>query len=291
MGYGHVTRMAQIAEQPEFAECKFSFALREVQKADAIPCCQESQLHQAPIILTAMPGASPNFSHMLRRCGWDSLEMASQLLRAWRNLIALLTPDYLLIDHSPAATAAAITMNIPFKIIGNGFEIPKLTTPMQSIQPYADIGHQQLAEADAHIHKIFDGLNKHYGLAEQTISYPNLFNPSAGLIAGHPIMDHYGERGSEWRYLEVQNKANVAPMDLSMLGKRGQPVGYFYIDLRTKNALDNLLLISKEFELFGVLTNCRDQNTLAYLEQQGIHVYQKLLNMEQAMAIADVVIS
>lgn len=105
-------------------------------------------------------------------------------------------------------------------------------------------------------------------------------------------MDHYGVRQQPWRYLEMQNRAETAArVELPDFSQRGKPVAFFYLDGRTPHAVDNLVLLSKQFSLFGFMSNLKDDSVTAYLYQHGVVAFKHFLNMEQVMEVADVVVT
>lgn len=290
MGFGHVTRMDQIANRQEFSDCKFSYALRDVNKSHVIKTCDDDNLFQAPRVNLPFKEMSANFSHLMRRCGWDTPESAIQLVSAWRNLIKSVDPDVVLLDHSPGASAAAYTLGLPCKQVGNSFEVPLITSPMQNLHPRYRKDNDYLMEQDKIIMRSFDKVSKRFGLKEQDfLSYEALYNQKNSIIAGHPILEHYGQRSSDWKYIEQVSKVAVAEQDLDLIEKSQKPKIFFYLDARTQSLMPTLKALSKQFTLFGFISGTTTSHE--NIANADIHVFNSPLNVDQAMSICSIVLS
>lgn len=290
MGFGHVTRMDQIANRQEFSDCKFSYALRDVHKSNVIKTCNDDNLFQAPRVNIPFKEMSANFSHLMRRCGWDTPESAIQLVSAWRNLIKSVNPDVVLLDHSPGASAAAHTLGLPCKQVGNSFEVPLISSPMQNLHPKYRKDNDYLMEQDKIIMRSFEILSKRFGLKEADyLSYESLYNQKNSIIAGHPVLEHYGKRSSGWKYLEQVSKVEVAEQNLEHIEKSNKPKIFFYLDARTPSLTKALKALSKQFTLFGFLSG--STTSQESLTNSDIHAFTSPLNVEQAMSICSMVLS
>lgn len=290
MGFGHVTRMDQIANREEFSGCSFSYALRDVNKSNVIKTCNDNNLFQAPRVNIPFKEMSANFSHLMRRCGWDTPESAIQLVSAWRNLIKPVNPDVVLLDHSPGASAAAYTLGIPCKQVGNSFEVPLISAPMQNLHPSYHKDDDYLIEQDEIVQRSFDEVSKRFGLKNaERISYQALYNKENSIIAGHPILEHYGSRTSGWKYIEQVSQVSVNEQDLTHIENSDKPKMFFYLDARTPSLVQILKAFSKQFTLFGFVSGA----TTSYesLVSSDIHVFNSPLNVQQAMALSSIVLS
>jgi UDP:flavonoid glycosyltransferase YjiC (YdhE family) len=290
-GYGHVTRMRHFVNHPALSEIQFSFALREVNKANVLGQFDGSRLFQAPIINVPFPRPSPNYSHVLRRCGFNEPDMAYHLISAWRNLFSLTKPDLLLLDHAPSAAIAAISLKVPFRMVGNGFEMPNVSSPMASILPYMEIDDKTLKFEDDHIYQVFSDLERRFYIDDGALNYDSLFSSKNCLITYHPVVDHYGKRDENWRYYKMLGRLTADPIDLSGLGRTAKPIAFFYLDGRTKNLPSLLGLLHREFELFGYLSNVVDPAIPENLRKLGVKVFDTPLDIEQAFDHAEVIIS
>lgn len=282
--------MDQIANRQEFTDCKFSYALRDVNKSHVIKTCDDNNLFQAPRVNLPFKELSANFSHLMRRCGWDTPESSIQLVSAWRNLIKSVNPDVVLLDHSPSASAAAYSLGLPCKQVGNSFEVPLISSPMQNLHPKYRKDDDYLTEQDNIIMRSFAAVSRRFGLSKaNSLSYEALYNQKNSIIAGHPILEHYGKRASGWKYIEQVSKVAVAEQNLEHIEKSPKPKIFFYLDARTPSLMQSLKALSKQFTLFGFLPGSVTSHE--ELAKADIHVFKSPLNVDQAMSICSMVLS
>ena len=290
MGFGHVSRMDNVANNKSLLNCDFTYILREVHRGEIIESCNMNKLFQAPILNIPVKGASPNFSHLMGRCGWADTNAAIYLTSAWRNIFRQIKPDVVLLDHSPSAGIAALSMDIPVRSIGNGFEIPPVADPMPSMQLHMQSDDKILRAQDAKLNKVLNDVEyKFCGTRNQKLSLANLFNAEHSLITGFPCVDHYGERDNTWQYLYQATKPALPYIDLAGVGNTGKPLMFFYLDSRTENLAGILEILSSQFELFGYLSYLNEPSLVETLASKGIKVFSQLLNIEQAFTLANAV--
>ena len=291
LGFGHVTRMNNVINDESLQGCTFSLILKEVHKAGAIDRCDLARVFQAPTSNSLVREASPNFSHLMSRCGWTDYSSALSLVSAWRNLFKLIQPDIVLLDHSPSAGMAALSLNLPVKQIGNGFEIPPVADPMPSMLFHNGAGNNQLTTLDKNLQHVLDKIeDKFLGKTTNRLTLKNLFRPENMLIAGSPILDHYGNRSAPWRYLQQVTRLPMPLQDLGFLQTNDRPAVFFYLDARTPRLHELLGQLSHQYQLFGYLSYLSDPNLQNSLAQLDIQIFLKPLNIEQALSVANVVL-
>lgn len=288
MGLGHVTRMDRMANNPALQDCRFSFILREVSKGKHIRKCTYDNLYQGPIVFAQSKGFSPNFSHLLMRCGWDSVDLATAIIGAWRNLFIHLKPDVVMLDHAPSAGLAALSLGIPFKGVGNGFELPPVSYPMPTMQLHLPPDIERLKELDDSLNLVFDHVEKHFtGSCMQRLRLSNLFAPKHCLIAGLKVLDHYGERHESWRYISAVTHPQHRLQDLTAVERTDKPKLFFYLYPHTTDLVAILTKLSENFTVFGRLAAEPDADLRDALRQSGALVCEQILNIDQALDIAD----
>lgn len=288
MGLGHVTRMDRVANDPAVQSCRFSFILREVSKGKHIDKCTTDNLYQAPVVFAQSKGSSPNFSHLLMRCGWNSAESAIAITAAWRNLFLHLKPDVVLLDHAPSAGLAALSLGIPIKGIGNGFEQPPVDYPMPTMQLHLPADLKQLQEIDDKLNQVFDQVEMRFmGSSNQRLRLTRLYDPKHCLIAGLTVLDHYGARTEPWRYLSAITNPQHSLQDLSVLENTDKPKLFFYLYAHTPELVAILTRLSESFTVFGRLASEPSSDQMEALQQTGVLVCEQILNIDQALDTAD----
>lgn len=290
-GYGHVARINQIANDESLSSCQFSFILRELNKSHVIDKTHRGNLYQAPHVNLPIQGFSPNFSHLLLRCGWQEPQSAIAIISAWINLFESIKPDVVFLDHAPSAGVAAILLGIPHRQLGNGFETPPCADPMPSLQLHLQPDIAKLKQVDQDLNLVLDKVEHEFtGRNQQMIRLQSLFRPEQCLIVGSPLLDHYGNRDSQWRYREILTQANVPEQDLSVLSDNTKPNLFFYLEAGTPGLAELLSLLCTKFTVFGYVTNVSDVTQLDRLEKTGAVIFRGLLNVDQALTVSEAVV-
>ena len=62
--------------------------------------------------------------------GWESTPRLWGLVQAWGNLFRLFRPAVVVLDYAPTALLAARILRLPCALLGTGFELPPLETPL-----------------------------------------------------------------------------------------------------------------------------------------------------------------
>ncbi|MDH3452779.1 MAG: hypothetical protein OEN20_10180, partial [Gammaproteobacteria bacterium] len=100
-GYGHVAQLPQLAQQLAQAGHEAVFALRDLSQVEMSLGRQGLRLLQAPLWLPRPAGLPPtaNYAELLYTCGYLEVERLGAVVRAWRELYALVAPDVVLLNH------------------------------------------------------------------------------------------------------------------------------------------------------------------------------------------------
>ena len=290
-GYGHLHHINWVVRHLAGDGVRFSFVLKDLSKAQSIEHCHNGNLFQAPIALpTGKRGPATNFSEVLLQCGWEKEPSAIGLVAGWRNLFSHLQADLVLTDHSPAAGFAAISLGIPLRSIGNGFSLPPLGTQMPSIQPWAEVPVSHLTAVDNHLTVVLNRVNQYFSLPEmQRMTMEKLLNPQHCLIMGASLMDHYGQRGPEWRYLQNALCSSGAGA-ITVTPNHGENERlFFYLDANTPRLNEWFSSLSQRYRLFGHIRNCT-ADIHARLSRMGVQVHARMLDIDTALAHADAVL-
>ena len=123
----------------------------DLPKAEALLGEHGLRLLQCPLWRSRVSGLPPvhTYTDLMLRCGFAQAQGLRSLARAWRDLVELLRPALLVLDHAPVALFATRAMRLPRLRYGDGFGCPPLTTPMPSMtwwddtpEPFDTIGER-----------------------------------------------------------------------------------------------------------------------------------------------------
>lgn len=134
--YGHLARLLPVALELRSRGHEVLFAVRDLMGAEKLLTPHGIRTYQAPLWLrkvTKLPDPI-SYPEMLMRFGYLNATALTGICRAWRNLIALLAPDTIVMDHAPTALLA--TRGLPLARInfGDGFCIPPRSRPMPHLR-------------------------------------------------------------------------------------------------------------------------------------------------------------
>jgi UDP:flavonoid glycosyltransferase YjiC (YdhE family) len=123
-----------------------------------------------------------NFADLLLKAGYEDDHSLAGALDGWRGLLRLVRPDALVYDHAPTALIAARAAAAPVLIVGTGFEIPPLVSPMPALRPWEQPPADELRAMEAKVvsqinvqlarirHASIQSLAELYGLQPQFIA-------------------------------------------------------------------------------------------------------------------------
>ena len=139
--YGHLTRMAPIAEKLRGAGHQVFFAVRDMRSAAEILGPKGFAFTQAPIPSgRPRPKSGPgNHAEMLALEGYADRVTLWGMARGWISLAQLFRAELVVADHAPGALLAAWILGLPRAQIGSGFEIPPSGLPLPAIRPWENI--------------------------------------------------------------------------------------------------------------------------------------------------------
>ena len=136
--FGHVARLAPIAEQLRAAGHEVVFAVRDLKAAAEILGPRGFAFVQAPVIHAGRrPARAPvNHAEMLSLEGYSDQAAAWGMVSGWITLVRTFRADAMVADYAPGALVAGRILGLPRAQIGTGFEIPPLASPMPSIRSW-----------------------------------------------------------------------------------------------------------------------------------------------------------
>lgn len=189
--YGHITAFVALHRilHEQYPDIEMVLVLRTIDHAHTFVGDLPLRYFQAPFVRPQWSEPLPMYSYadLLLEMGWDKPSIVLSHVTAWRNLLHVLQPDLLLIDHGPTALLAARTLRIPAATFGSGFVIPPRTAPLPVFPVVRDPGPRSLDD---------DILTCVNGALAQFESPPlaalaELFAVEQEFLCTFPELDHY----------------------------------------------------------------------------------------------------
>jgi UDP:flavonoid glycosyltransferase YjiC (YdhE family) len=239
--YGHLARTVAVAESLRAEGCETIVAARDVELAHSLLTPNEIEFVGAPRYRGQSSRArnQVNYSDLLSECGYSESATLRALLRAWINLLKMIAPDALIVDHAPTALLAARGLGIPRVLIGTGFTVPPATDPMPPLRTGA--GHADLATADA---RVLARINE----ALKSVAQPplarvaELFGGTPALITSFRELDHYRDREHGTFVGPVLSPRQLPSVD--WVGAGTKPRVFAYLNADFPRLIDALAALS-----------------------------------------------
>ena len=266
---GHLTKATLLLKSPE----KFDFDLNV--STSVAPCLR---------LPKKMPGASPNYAHVVYRSGWYDDEVLQRLISWWIAQFEALSPDFVLLDHAPTAMIAADMCQIPYILVGNGFEVPPDMSPFPALQHWRNESPDTLTKwtktIDSRLKRVCAKISPAYN-ARRLSDY---FSPDNAIIDAHPELDHYAnirQKNCQRRYFLHTNMLPIKAPAAYQVGAR--PAIFVYLNMQHTKLVNTLKFVSRHYDVFGYFKNLHPSDKLA-LTQIGIDVAEKPLDIKAALA-------
>lgn len=205
-GYGHIGGFLPIAIELRNRGHEVIFAIRELTHAENILGRHGFRYIQAPIWLAKLKSATPavNYAEILFSEGWLSQQGLGAQVKAWLELIGLVAPDLLVIDHGPAVLLATRDRVVPRAMIGSGFFCPPRVSPLPSIRPEAKPTREHLLAAER---KALTIANSVLGKLRLPMlqEFADLFDVDETFLSTFSELDHYPQRSQAQYYGPVMS--------------------------------------------------------------------------------------
>lgn len=195
-GLGHIDRMLMAARLLRARGHTVQPVLRDLSRAHLRLGSEGFVSLQAPVWLPqlANPPALGNYAAVLAAAGWLDPTGLAGLLTAWRRLIGLVQPDWLVCDHAPTAMLAARGLGLRVHAVGNSFELPPLgPADAPQFPPMAFWDPAQHAKCAGQEALLRNSANQALGLVGDA-PLPRLtalFDGVTRVIASLPELAHY----------------------------------------------------------------------------------------------------
>jgi len=199
--YGHLARLARLAEQLRAGGHQILFAVRELKAAAEVLGSRGFAFVQAPFFLRRgrAPAPPANHAEMLALEGYADEASTWGRVRGWMSLAQLFRADAMVADHSPGALIAGRILTLPQAQLGTGFEIPPHATPMPSIRPWEAIPGDRLLRSEQRLTELLNRVLRSFR-GRELGNLAELFRTEARVLATFPEIDPFGPRLDE-RYV------------------------------------------------------------------------------------------
>lgn len=158
-------------------------------------------------------GGTSSMTELLATHGFGSANTLEPLLRAWRDLIALLQPDALIADHAPGALAVAHALAVPAVQLGTGFASPPAhEARLPSFRTWEQPDGLAMTRAEINVAQAMAAVSRALDLPRLPQSAAAIYRAPV-VLRTLPGLDHYPARPPGARYcgpLEVVAEAGSA---------------------------------------------------------------------------------
>lgn len=168
-----------------------ALAARVLGPAD-IPFIQAPRM-SVPSMITSQPAS---YADVVRHCGWGDVQQLWGMTQAWVNVLRMFSPELSVVDHSPTALLAARVTKTACVVMGTGFELPPLQSPLPCFPGFSGATRENAAKAEA---EVLESANRVLGAAHapRLQSLSDLFQTAGRWLTTFAELDHYGARPTE----------------------------------------------------------------------------------------------
>ena len=293
-GLGHIDRMLVTVRMLRARGHTVQLVLRDLSRAHQRLGTEGFASLQAPVWLPqlANPPTLGNYSAMLASAGWLDASGLAGLLTAWRRLITLVHPDWVICDHAPTAMLAARGLGVRVHAVGSSFELPPLGTPEAPyFPPMAFWDRSQNAQCAKQDTMLRDSANRALALlGDAPLTHlTDLFAGVNQVIVSVPALAHYDgyPPGTCFVGPSYAGDKGVVPVWPEGIGQR-----VFAYLAPTHHEFAALMAVLKARPLRAlVYARGLSPEAAARLGGPGLRLESQPLHMDTVVADADLVIS
>ena len=198
--YGHIARLLPLALELRRLGHDPLFVVRELYGAELLLAPHGLAWFQAPLWIgqvTNLPAAA-GYAEMLMRFGFLNPRALTGICRAWRNLLAALKAEMVVMDHAPTALLA--TRGLPLKRVnlGDGFCIPPSTRPLPLFIGWQRGNPVRQADSEERVRQVANATLLALD-APPLLCLAELFDCELSLFLSFAEFDHYpGRTGAQF---------------------------------------------------------------------------------------------
>jgi UDP:flavonoid glycosyltransferase YjiC (YdhE family) len=195
-GLGHILYDLPLAKKLQERGHEVVCIMKNIIDAEKILGKHGIKVLQAPIWQVKVNKLENTFSYieMLFNQGYLFNGALLSMVKAWKNLLEIVSPDLLIVDHAPTAIIAARVISMKAINYGPGFFIPPDQNPIPTIIPWVKTPEGLLEHSEKKlVTTINDVLKK---LKTPTIKcFSDLLEVDENILATFAELDHYQNRG------------------------------------------------------------------------------------------------
>lgn len=173
------------------------FALSDVTRAQATLGAHGFPYLQAPMWHCRLPRPTVvpcSYSEILHHYGYLDAEGLLGLVKAWREIYALVEPRAILFEHAPTALLASRGSETARIITGVGFSTPPRERPLPSFRTWEPVLKERLERSDTLVLGTVNAVLARLRL-RPLAELSELFDADAEFLCTFPELDHYAVRG------------------------------------------------------------------------------------------------
>lgn len=192
--FGHIATFATVAKKLHKKGYRLTAILQNLTDASRFFKGTPIQLLQAPVAVKKPQRVKPqNYTDDIRNCGYHDAAGLEGLLRGWQSLYALLKPDLVLFNSAPTAMAAAKNETFQKIALGQGYEIPPLSSPLPPFLPQDATNMAAMATREKEVLALLNKALGAIGLKPYK-HFHEVFAADKTLLTTTPELDHYTTR-------------------------------------------------------------------------------------------------
>jgi len=194
-GYGHVAGFRPLVKAFLQQGYRVSVVSRYLHTTKLVLGDLDCAIFQAPLFSDKSQGSRKTFTYpdILLGFGYHSLASLTQTLEPWCNLIRLLDPNLVVIDHGPTALLACRCEDTKYTTLGTGFLIPPNISPSPVYVGMQGTNGIEQEESERLVLNTINEALISKGKAKLK-RFCDLFYPKEHLLATLPELDHYPTR-------------------------------------------------------------------------------------------------
>jgi len=289
--FGHLARNLAVARPLRAAGHEVLFAVRDTRTAEELLAPDGFGFVQAPSAPGLRSGKPQvSYADVLAVHGFDDAHSLLGRVRAWASLYELLQPDVIVIDHAPTALLAGRLRGLSMILLGSGFDVPPLVTPVPPIRLWETTPEEALVAAEARvvatINRALDG-----STARPITRLVDIFAGVPIMRATFPELDHYGTQSGVTYVGSIGLNSSNAAQQVAWPRTRGLPRVLAYLRMSLP-CLPNLLDALAKFpaEVICVVPGC----TPAMAERHRaprLRIFDRALRLPELLPDTDLMIS
>ena len=202
-GFGHYSTLRPLAIELKARGHDIYFAVQDLSRSEYMLDIKDFHVMQAPLWLrvpahTSMHSTS-NYTDILMKFGYTDVIGLTGLVKAWRNMLELVQPDLVIVNHAPTALLAMRGLNFPVVSVGHGFFLPPKLSPLPTFTWWEKGDTNKLKAAEKKVLTVINAvLNK---LEVQPVKQlSDIFYSAHNILCTFEELDHYKEYRDDVTY-------------------------------------------------------------------------------------------